>query len=307
MAIAIAGCGSPPTGIAPTDAATVDAVPDAVPDAALRELGQSLVFDSIELTGANLIFRLLGTQLLNDQINQQIQAGSFLLVIELRDLDDPSGQDDPTVTVGFYTGTDTDDDPTDNFNADDPERLIAAPLTIGGDGTPLVSFGDGSIASGRLTASGNGVFPLPGSIPIPLQDAVLSGDLVSATDGSHIRLLENASLSGSVPMSALGLIPNLLGSMCPGSTLLDVMISGCGTGFAVQPDVDLDGDGLEKLYDTPMPNDAGVTADGTIDRCVDGDGTEILGTSCWNDPAMADGYRMVFTVHGTRVLLLAAP
>ena len=42
-----------------------------------------------------------------------------------------------------------------------------------------------------------------------------------------------------------------------------------------------------------------------INRCIDGDGTtEYLGTSCWSDPNMADGYLMVFDIHATRVILV---
>lgn len=53
-----------------------------------------------------------------------------------------------------------------------------------------------------------------------------------------------------------------------------------------QPDVDMDGDGLERL----------MAVGGEIVACVDGDGTVIEGATCHRDPRIADGYdtRLVF-------------
>ena len=74
--------------------------------------------------------------------------------------------------------------------------------------------------------------------------------------------------------------------------LLDVMALGHleqGASMpAFQPDVDLDGDGLERYYDD--------SEDGTpkITLCVDGDGTEIRGTDCVLDPRMQDAFSYAF-------------
>ena len=71
-------------------------------------------------------------------------------------------------------------------------------------------------------------------------------------------------------------------------TFLDLLVFGVlelGHLEPLQPDVDLDGDGLERFEDT-NPDD-GVAA---IDRCIDGDGAEILGADCVTDPRIQDGY-----------------
>jgi hypothetical protein len=295
-------CGSPPSRLldagAP-DAALSDAGPT---DAALAHLGPALVFDTIALTGQNIVFGTLGDQLLNAQMAAQIEAGQFLLVIELRGLDDPAGQSDDSVDLGFYNTTDSDEDLTDNFDAENPETLLALGVSLGPGGEPLIVFSGASITSGRILATGLLDIPIAG-VPLPLQDATVEGRLVAAPDDLSIYYLDDSTLSGSVPASILALVPNLLTDMCTGGNMLDVMITSCGIlPVSQQPDVDLDGDGLERFYDTGGAGDAGVP-DGVIDLCVDGDGTEVPGEQCWSDSRFADGYLMVFDLHGTRVLL----
>ncbi len=53
----------------------------------------------------------------------------------------------------------------------------------------------------------------------------------------------------------------------------------------LDPDVDLDGDGLERFE---------TDAAGHIERCIDGDLTFIPGRDCHQDDRIADGFSMVF-------------
>ena len=56
--------------------------------------------------------------------------------------------------------------------------------------------------------------------------------------------------------------------------------------FLQQPDIDVDGDGLESFYDDD--------GDEVIDRCVDGDGeTTYPGNDCIFDPAFVDAYQLL--------------
>jgi hypothetical protein len=142
-------------------------------------------------------------------------------------------------------------------------------------------------------------------LPIPFTNPVIDGTLMASAKGDSVRTLENGRLTGAVRASLLSAVPNITMGTCDGGTLLDVIATGCGI-FPLQPEVDLDGDGLEKFYDeSGADSDAGPTGDGMIDRCVDGDGTEILGTDCPSDPRIADAYRLVFAIHGVRALILA--
>jgi hypothetical protein len=142
-------------------------------------------------------------------------------------------------------------------------------------------------------------------LPLPFVNPSIDGTLNATTEKDAVRTLEKGRLTGAVPASILAAAPNIAMSMCKGQTLLDVIATGCGF-IPVQPEIDLDGDGLEKFYDDESADpDAGSGGDGQIDRCVDGDGTEILGTDCASDPKIADGYRLIFALHGVRAIVLA--
>jgi hypothetical protein len=276
-----------------------DATVPSPPDAEWVELGPALVIDDFhiaEFGEAVHAFALLGSAL-NPQLETAVMDGTLLLGLELRDLDDPSGQADDALTVGLHTLEDSNDNADNNFDPDDPEafRPAAGSIIMG---EPAVHFTTASIEAGALSAEGVSLFTLPGDLPIPLplQQLTIWGDLVSGGGSDHIRAIENGRMAGAVPISVLAIVPNIAGEMCPGETLLDVLASGCG--FAnVQPDVDLDGDGPERFFD--------LDDDGSIDLCIDGDGTETTGTDCPTGGGFADGYRLVFALHGVRATLLA--
>lgn len=291
-----------------------DAGPDAAPDAeppAMEAgpppmLGPSLALDDLHiatLQEAFHAFALLGG-LVNEQIKMSVQNGTLLVGLELRDLDDPSGQNDEAMTVAMIGLSDSDGDPSDNFDPNAPETFAPAPLSFAMGDDPTVLFSTASIKDGFLHAESVGILNTPG-LPIPFANPVLEGTLKASTEKDSIKTLEDGRLTGAVGASLLAVVPNITMGSCKGQTLLDVIATGCGI-FALQPEVDLDGDGLEKLFDDEtMDADGGSSKDGRIDRCVDGDGTEILGTDCPSDPRIADAYRLVFALHGVRAFVLA--
>lgn len=65
-------------------------------------------------------------------------------------------------------------------------------------------------------------------------------------------------------------------------TFFDVVVAGA----ELQPDVDEDSDGLERFHDDD--------GDGFVDRCVDGDGREVLGVDCVRTPGFNDAYALEF-------------
>ncbi|MCK6591178.1 MAG: hypothetical protein L6Q76_26800 [Polyangiaceae bacterium] len=292
--------------------AGADAAPDAEPPPEEAGpppppmLGPSLALDDLHiatLKEAFHAFALLGG-LVNEQFKTNIQNGTLLVGLELRELDDPSGQNDDAMTVAMIGLSDSDGDPSDNFDPNTPETFAPAPLSFAMGDNPTVLFSQASVKDGKLHAESVGLLSVPG-LPIPFANPVLEGTLMASAENDFVKTLENGRLTGAVPASLLSLVPNITMGTCNGQTLLDVIATGCGV-FALQPEVDLDGDGLEKLFDDENADaDAGSGKDGQIDRCVDGDGTEILGTDCASDPRIADAYRLVFALHGVRAFVLA--
>lgn len=298
--IAGAACQGPPTSVAPDDGAAADAgteQPPGEPDAAppppdpVDTFGASLVFDDVHIAdfseGVNA-FSLLGMAI-NPQLEQSIESGAFLMGMSLIDLDDPTGQSDQTLSVGTFGLIDSDDDPTDNFDPAAPEQFTVAAGGALGD-LPLLHFTEGTIEDGRLFASRVSIVVLLEPL-FAISDAELEGTLVPSADGSYIAELTDGRVRGAISGGPLALIPNPTPDMCGGANMLDVLATGCGF-LALQPDADIDGDGLERYQDTD--------GDGAIDRCIDGDGTMIDGTDCTVNPAMADGYSFVWVVHGVR-------
>ncbi len=279
--------------------------PDAAPlppDAAPVDLfGASLVFDDVHIADFSEernAFSLLGAAL-NPGMAQSIQDGTFLLGMSFIDLDDPSGQSDQTLSVGTFGLVDSDGDPTNNFDPASPEQFSIAEGGVLGD-IPLLHFSEARIEDGRLFASRVTLVVLL-EIFFQIEDAELEGTLVPSEDGTHIAELVDGRIRGAISAGPLALIPNPLTDMCGGANMLDVLATGCGF-LPLQPDADIDGDGLERYRDTD--------GDGTIDLCIDGDGTEIVGTDCSVNPGMADGYSFAWVVHGVRAHVgppIAAP
>lgn len=269
-------------------------------------LGPALVLDDMHIADLKEdphAFSLLG-QALNGQLTMAVQGGTLLLGLEMRDLEDPAGQSDTAISLGMYGLNDADGDATDNFNPDSPEEFGTTALFTGNGGSPALEFTSASITAGQLHAESFGALGLP-MLPIPFQNPTIDGYLSPTSDNQHIRTLENGRLKGVIAASLLAAAPNITMGQCTGSSLLDVLATGCGF-VQLQPEVDLDGDGLEKFFDDAGGDpDSGSLKDGVIDRCVDGDGTEILGTDCVNDARIKDGYRLIFVIHGARAIILA--
>src|SRR5262249_11023769 len=110
-------------------------------------------------------------------------------------------------------------------------------------------------------------------------DVTLTGTLTS--DATRVMNL-SARLCGAVAAGSLHRFPNYTG--VGGTNVLDNIVVGINAlGLHVtptQPDVDVDGDGLETFADTDGDNE--------IDLCTDGNGTQITGRDCPSDPRIAD-------------------
>ncbi len=113
-----------------------------------------------------------------------------------------------------------------------------------------------------------------------------------ATEGEGIKLTDGL-LGGVLSGRAMDQVPNLIADFGAGfgtadDSMLDAMVGPAGMLLALPtdsagnrvPDIDVDGDGIEKFLDTDADGD---TATVRVDTCVDGDGTVI------EDKVDADG------------------
>lgn len=246
--------------------------------------------DVMRLQGGPAFERFAATA--NSSLDDMIDDGRLLLALELVELDDPA--DDPALTVAYYPCLDPDADPTDNFDADRPDTWEV-------DRTAPDTLFPASIRGGVLSASTPVGIAFPGlPIDIEVSHPTITGPVTE--EGGVITSFGPGTLSGAVTASTLTGTPNLLEAFdCPGDTMLDVMALGCaGSVDASQPDVDVDGDGLEQFFDSCDP---AVAPDGIVECCVDGDGAVIEGVGCTDDPRFADGFDIELLIHGTRIQL----
>lgn len=243
--------------------------------------------------------------LLNDPMRQFILGGYLLYAIELTGKAAHSG--DGALTVRFYTVSDADEPffPANNFSPPVGEErcceFLIDPGALIGDPPQALTRAPARARAGMIQT----LAPAEVSLKPPpiegeedfdwslvvlqfLNQAYLSFELRSDPE----RLVRGR-LGGVMRTAALGRAPNpycrTLNMLCPrqlpDSTMLDLFVS------ILQPDIDLDGDGLERLE---------LGANGRVARCFDGNGAEIVAPvlsppwACALDPRMADGFSVAF-------------
>ena len=220
--------------------------------------------------------------LANDQIRQGLLGGESLLLIEFAGLDDaPYTGYDESFTVKIYGAEDADEPffAANNFTVP-PGHDTCCEFRINAES--LVSPPAQARARAPADLDRGGFRSLA---PVPIQFTLTVGQephpvvrlenvLLSGRIGRDIGTLEKGLIGGALPATTLFNTQNPYcksqnDPRCPGqfsdSTLLDLVVSLLGP----QPDIDLDLDGAECLYD--------IDGDSTIDRCCDGRG---LGVQC---------------------------
>ncbi len=172
-------------------------------------------------------------------------------------------------------------------------------------------------SAGRVSGGPEDVtLPIAGLFPLDLRQGRISGTVMSS--GGDVTGVTAGLLCGAIPVTTIAGLPNFLDMIGGGappsppcddavaSTNLGDVLLGGKTLFGInigpaQPDVDLDGDGLE-FYVIDESGPFGCQA--VVTACIDGDGTRIEGHDCTSDRRMADGWSagLPFTAVGANIV-----
>ena len=178
------------------------------------------------------------------------------------------------------------DDGCSPSSASPPAVVDVDPLSLDSSGAPLIKFESGTVMGGTIKA-GPSVFtvkvPLVRDVEVELRiDAAnVKGTLRSMGGQLYV---DDVLLGGVLDARTLGRIKGFEVSaiqLTKDDSLLDLVFTGflAQTRFLtlprnaqghLQPDIDVDGDGLEAFWDS-TPDDAPYR----VDRCQDGDGTVV--------------------------------
>jgi len=191
-------------------------------------------------------------------------------------------------SLSFLAGIGTEMPPNEAAYFSGSNPFFVIPLDLDMRGQPATSLSGAAPMGNLLTNLGDVGEPFPWCllqglhyVQVDYHKLRLEGTLVSNPEA-----LESFSgqLCGARSAASWHRVPNSGGF--GGRTVLDLLVSGATFfGFhsdPTQPDIDFDGDGLERLVD--------ADGDGNVDLCIDGNGSQVEGIDCPLDPRIADGY-----------------
>lgn len=227
-----------------------------------------------------------------------VQSGVILGVAELAGLELPFHGDDEAVTLKIYRSQDADQDLGNNTcDGEGCAQFAVAAEYMDGDQTPY-RLGPAPIAGHHLRVAADDLPDLPVRIgfdfPLPLHLVRVELVLPSALDAIDVGLV-----CAALPAAALDQIPvcTTTADPCEGDATVAYAIAK----LTAQPDIDIDGDGLETYV---------VDFGGNISHCFDapppggGDPVRIDGPDCLHDPRMADGFSFCSAFHGIPAALI---
>lgn len=261
----------------------------------------------------------------NDQLRQFLLGGEMLYGVEIAGLDEDYAGFDRSITVKLYALRDADDPffPANNFRVPTGHteccQFLIHPQTLDGQVRPQPRARMAArIRNARIET-------LPGQAPAfvtvaaglpPWADIELDRPQLSAALLPNLAGLDDLRISGAFSARSLSQICNpycrVQSPLCPfslpqGSTLLELV-----SYFAGYPDMDVDGDGIECVYDRD--------GDGTVETCCEGTGAQqcdptpcaapapaadpAVPSSCARASGINDGYSVTFEMQALPATLV---
>jgi cysteine-rich repeat protein len=229
-------------------------------------------------------------------------GGGPTILLSYMGLDDAMGANDPDLRTAWLTGQ-----PGTTMGS-----YTVDMASLNADGSPMTSL-QTSIMAHALLGGPEDIDLNLGFLPLTLHEAYLRG--TTTVNAGVIDGMTNTTICGVVQSQLFSIVSETLvesfGGMggfmidipppCDGSTsdstLVDWLAGGARIAIitirATQPDVDLDGDGLE-VYEI-TGHTTGPACQPVITACIDGDGTRVEGRDCYNDMRFQDGYSAAMT------------
>lgn len=258
-----------------------------------------------------------GAGILNSVVSSPISNGQVLIQLSFLNLTDPRGQNVSDTRVGWLYGTDGDTELINNSQPGNPQYINRGSVD-GMTMLPQASF-QSRIVNGALTGGPEDVqlnLGMGGMFDFRVLRGRISGTVVA--DDNRITEVRDPVLCGALAMRDLARLPNPIGlilgrlgggggggTMMNQSSFLELVVGGQTIPLVnirigpQQPDIDLDGDGLERIE----ANMGSIITPPRVTACIDGNGTRIEGRECINDPRIADGYTVAFQMATTWITL----
>jgi hypothetical protein len=201
-------------------------------------------------------------------------------------------QRDDEVLLIFFEGMDEDmpPDPSDDFTGHEMFYVKASSVDACGEPRGITR---GSVDASLVSTQPGTMFVPVTQPPIAVYSAMAEGFIAFGGESGEIQLC------GYFRIQDVGGAESLELPQRGDLSLLEALLVG-GAPFGlpavpgVSPDVDVDGDGLERFE---------VDEEGHITSCIDGDSSVLWGSTCWSDERMADGFSVNLRLAGVSASL----
>lgn len=229
---------------------------------------------------------------LNNMLVAAVSNGRILMVFEVAGLCAPYDGADPAVTIKIYPATDADPDPTNNLCLEPGCGQVLARAKYMSDGQSLYRAPPQPVIEYRVRTAMGADLAIDleqASEPMTIKELDMTCLLPEQMDE-----LSEGVLCGVAPVDNLALVRLPVCDYLPAFCQLalipdDLNLAEYLVVLGQQPDVDMDGDGLEEIE---------LDTNNRTLLCYDGDGSVMGAKDCLHDPAMQDGYSVCFSFHG---------